>query len=197
MKQTTIFQNRNLVDYAEYHDLVMGTENKNTDITESFRRKVINELCEIWSSEFPNNKRAIKEAILHGQIIRDVNETQYVVKERFSFARALYEKFEKEVIEGDFIYIESGYPINKGAIVNTQEQCREEFKTAWEILEKHNLHEKFFHRMAKRKIEEFLFSAQGQKIGAPNQAWMDLFGLNEGVCQALRKWFDQNLLLTI
>jgi len=196
MQKTTNQQNRNLVDYAEYHDLVYGTENKNTEIKESLRKKVLEALFEIHSEDFPNNQRAVKEIILHGQEIRDPSETQYVVKERFKFACELYAKFVIEVVSGNYILNNSGYGFNGGALLNNKEQCELEFKTAWLILLEENLHKAFFHRMAKRKIEEFLFSATGQKQNSPNQSWMDLFGLNEGVCQALRKWFDKNLLLT-
>lgn len=197
MLKTSILQNRNLVDYAEYYDLVYGTENKNTEIKESLRKKVLETLFEMYSADFPNNQRAIKEVIIHGQEVRDYSETQYVVKERFKFGREIYAKFILEVVVGDYILMNSGYGFNAGAQLNSPEQSNVEFKNAWIILLEENLHKKFFHRMAKRKIEEFLFSASGQKEKAPNQAWMDLFGLNEAVCMALRKWFDQNLLLAI
>jgi hypothetical protein len=194
MQKTKRQQNRNLVDYAEYYDLVYGTENKNTELNQSLRKKVLESLFELHSEDFPNNRRAVKEAILHGQEIRDYSETQYVVKDRFVFAQQLYKKFKNDVVEGKFI-ADFGYGFNAGAILNSPEQSQDEFLRAWDILKEENLEKKFFHRMAKRKIEEFLFTAPGQKEKSPNQAWMDLFGLNESVCSSLRTWFYENLLL--
>lgn len=194
--KTTIQQNRNLIDYAEYYDLVYGTEANNTELNSSLRKRVLEALFEIHTDSFPNNQRAVKECILQGQEIRDPQETQYLVKRRFIFAQDLYNQFLSEVVYGKYVYDSSGYATNEGALKNTQVQCHMEWTLAWELLTKAGLQEKFFHRMARRKIEEFLFNASGQKLKAPNQAWMDLFGLNEGVCQALRAWFDENLLLT-
>ena len=126
MKKTTIAQNRNLVDYAEYYDLVYGTENKNTELNNSLRKKVLQSLFELHSEDFPNNRRAVKEVILHGQEIRDYSETQYVVKDRFEFAQRLYSKFISEVVEEDGNYIanNSGYEFNSGAILNSPEQSQ-------------------------------------------------------------------------
>jgi hypothetical protein len=87
--ETTTQQNCNLIDYAEYYDLVHG----NIELNGSLRKKVLEALFEIHSKKFPNNKRSVKECILQGQEPRDFDETQYVVKSRFVFAQNLYNDF--------------------------------------------------------------------------------------------------------
>lgn len=213
--QDEIKTNIHCIDFAETYQLLFGSRER----TNSFKYQLLGRLFEIYQEEFPltlkdkrMTSRSRREAFLQGSnltIVQEIDKngnvteesyetTYFHEKERF-FSFDLFEKFRKDLIEGDDDgkgYIEAQLIYHKrGGLenVNKPDKCDREFQTGWRIKgEKEQL--QFFFEMGKLAIEAYFLTKPGLSPGAPNQAWMDIFGFNEGVCSMLRKWFWTNLL---
>lgn len=203
--------NIHCIDFAETYQLLFGSRERSY----SFKYELLSRLFQIHQDDFPYTpvlgkpitSRALTEAFVQGSdliINREIDKetgktkdsyatTYFHDKERF-FSIDLFDKFVKDVYEKRWIENELIYH-KKGALdeVNQPGPCDREFKNAWEIIGEKNQKE-FFFEMGKLAIQTYYLSKPGLSPGAPNQAWMDIFGMNEGVCSMLRKWFWINVL---
>ena len=203
--------NIHCIDFAETYQLLFGSRERSY----SFKYELLSRLFQIHQDDFPKTlvlgkpitSRALTEAFVQGSdliVNREIDKetgktkdsyatTYFHDKERF-FSIDLFDKFVKDVYEERWIENELIYH-KRGSLdeVNQPGQCDREFRNAWKIIGEKNQTE-FFFEMGRLAVQAYYLSKPGLSPGAPNQAWMDIFGMNEGVCSMLRKWFWVNVL---
>jgi hypothetical protein len=206
LSQEQIKTNINCIDFAETYQLLFGSRER----SDSFKYQLLNRLFEIYQNKFPltpkekrMTSRSLREAFLQGSdltivqttddegnIKEDYETTYFHGKERF-FSFDLFKKFLKEVVDERYIENQLIYD-KKGGLdnVNKPDKCEREFQTGWKIkgeMEGEKGQQQLFFEMGKLAIETYFLTKAGLSPGAPNQAWMDIFGFNEGVNSEIDK----------